>query len=276
MFEFFIGKCREFDWSTVFARDLGYGFGLIAPADQRDFLQVAQYGGMIVKFQDVFYFTVVLDDFVYLGIQSQVVSILRKYANAGGSYADVGCGDGFVTIQAARAVRCAHCVGYDFNPEVLDLGRMLYPEIDFRRWNPSNEPPPDEKYSVVTCLETLEHVPDLRSTLRSLLSITEHLLLLTVPVEVGPIGLAKFAAKVVMGRETLTAEHEGSKLDYFRTLLRGDSVSRFRVHPEDGHWKLHTGFDHREIHGILEALAVRFRTFTRGWNKFYLVHARQS
>lgn len=201
----------------------------------------------------------------------QVISVLRRQTGPGMSYADVGCGDGFVTAQIARALQCTPCVGYDFNEEVLNWGKKLYPEIDFRRWDFTSEAPPNEKYSLVTCLETLEHVSDLHGALKSLLSITQGLLLVTVPIETGAIGVAKFAGKVLLGRDTLTKEHEGSKLDYFRRLLRGDSISHFRQHPDNGHWKMHTGFDYRELDKLLREEGVPFEAKNRGWNRFYLV-----
>lgn len=175
----------------------------------------------------------------------QVIRTLKKFAVPGVTYADVGCGDGFVTTQIAMALQCSRCVGYDFNPEVLEFAQQRHPEIDFRRWNVVNEPPSSGKYSIVTCLETLEHVSDIRSALKKLVSIT------------------------ILGRETFSSEHEGSRFDYFRRLLSGQPISHFRKHPENGHWKLHTGFDYREIDRILQEEGFPLIACNYNWNRFY-------
>jgi len=201
----------------------------------------------------------------------QVIRLLQKVCPNVSTYADVGCGDGFVTSQIARELRVDRCVGYDFNSEVLELGKRRSSEIAFRRWNFTTEQPPDEKYFLVTCLETLEHVSNMRSAVKNLLAITEHCLLITVPVEIGPLGLAKFTAKTLLGRETFNSEHQGSKLDYFWSLLRGAPISQFRQNPENGHWKLHTGFDYRELDEILHKQQISFEGRTRGWNRFYVI-----
>jgi 2-polyprenyl-3-methyl-5-hydroxy-6-metoxy-1,4-benzoquinol methylase len=201
----------------------------------------------------------------------QIISVLQKQASPSDTYADVGCGDGFVTAKIAKALHCSRCDGYDFNSEVLDFGRQRYPEINFHRWNLAAEPVPAEKYSLVTCLETLEHVVDVRAAVRNLVSITERLLLITVPIEIGPIGFAKFTAKIMLGRETFTKEHEGSKSTYFWNLLRGAPISHFRKHPENGHWQLHTGFDYRELDKILGEERIAFQAQNRGWNRFYWI-----
>ena len=201
----------------------------------------------------------------------QAIRILKQVCPNVSSYADVGCGDGFVTSQIARELRVGHCVGYDFNPEVLELGKRRSPEIAFRRWNFTAEQPPDEKYFLVTCMETLEHVSDMSSAIKGLLSITESWLLITVPIEIGPLGVAKFTAKTLLGRETFNSEHRGSKFDYFRRLIRGAPISHFRQNPENGHWKLHTGFDYRELDDVFHKQQISFEVSNRGWNRFYVI-----
>jgi 2-polyprenyl-3-methyl-5-hydroxy-6-metoxy-1,4-benzoquinol methylase len=201
----------------------------------------------------------------------QIVRLLQELCPNVPSYADVGCGDGFVTAQIVRELQPKNCIAYDFNPEVLELGKQRFPEIAFCRWNFTADPPPAEKYSLVTCLETVEHVSEMRNAIKSLLSITEHYLLITVPIEIGPLGVAKFTAKAVLRRETFTSENQGSKFDYFRRLLSGAPISQFRKTPENGHWKLHTGFDYRELDALLRSESVSFQASNHGWNRFYVM-----
>jgi hypothetical protein len=101
------------------------------------------------------------------------------------------------------------------------------------------EGPPDAKFDLVTCMETLEHVLDVQFALKNLLAITGKVLYITVPVEIGPIGLAKFGAKVLLGKPVLNSEHRGSKSEYAIRLLRGGPVSQFRHPPPNtgiGHY----------------------------------------
>lgn len=201
----------------------------------------------------------------------QIVRLLKQVCANPSSYADVGCGDGFVTSQIARELRPQRCVGYDFNPEVLELGKQCSPEISFRYWNFATESLAGEKYELVTCLETLEHVSDMKGAVKNLLSITERYLLVTVPVEIGLLGLAKFSAKTLLGREIFSIEHQGSRLDYLCSLVSGAPISHFRRHPENGHWKLHTGFDYRELNDIFRCEKISFHDYNRVWNRFYVI-----
>src|SRR5262249_43536557 len=43
----------------------------------------------------------------------QVIRLLKQLCPDVSTYADVGCGDGFVTSQIARELQVGRCVGYD-------------------------------------------------------------------------------------------------------------------------------------------------------------------
>lgn len=206
----------------------------------------------------------------------KAIEVLKGLSPPGSTYADVGCGDGFVTSQIAGAIRAKDPIGYDFNDEALQIGERQFPSIRFRQWNLSAENPPAVKYDLVTCMESLEHVLDLRRSVENLIPIVGSHLLITVPIETGPIGLAKFSAKTILGKETFNGEHLGSRFDYFCRLLRGASVSQFRHNPIHGCWNLHTGFDYRELDNILREYKVKITIQNHGWNRFYIVncHAR--
>jgi 2-polyprenyl-3-methyl-5-hydroxy-6-metoxy-1,4-benzoquinol methylase len=201
----------------------------------------------------------------------QVVSRLRKIAPKGVTYADVGCGGGSITQQIVEAIRPSRAVGYDCNADLLRDAAKLFSEISFRCWNLTGKDVPAETYDLVTCLETLEHVEDLKSGLSNLLKLTAGRLLITVPIELGLLGMAKFAAKTVLGRQPLGAEHCGTSLEYVKALLRGGDISRFRVRSNNGFWVSHTGFDYRKIDNLLASQGVKFVATNRGWNRFYQI-----
>lgn len=131
-----------------------------------------------------------------------------------------------------------------------------------------------ETYDLVTCLETLEHIEDFQGALTNLLKITAGTLLVTVPIELGLLGAAKFATKAVLGRRPLGDEHSGSPSAYLKTLLAGGDISHFRVRSNGGHWVSHTGFDYRRIDAFLESRHVNFVARNRGWNRFYRISVR--
>lgn len=200
----------------------------------------------------------------------QVLRMLKQQCVPGMTFADVGCGDGFVTARIAAAMGFMNPAGYDFNPEVLQLAAIQFPSIRWQRWDLQDGPPP-EKYDVVTCIETLEHVVELERCVNNLMKLTKKLLLVTAPIEIGPVGVAKFLGKEVLRRPTFNAEHCGSKLTYLRELFSGGDVSRFRRHPHNDHWTLHTGFDYRNLDAVFRRAGVPVVMENRGWNRFYMV-----
>lgn len=203
-----------------------------------------------------------------------VLAELRRIESPGLRYADVGCGGGSITQRIVQTIRPSVAVGYDFNPELVALASAKFPNISFRLWSVSEKETPGDTYDLVTCLETLEHVEDLKSALKNLLKMTTNDLFLTVPVEIGPVGTAKFLTKRILGRETLTQEHTGSPLSYLKALVIGDDISKFRTKSTNGHWVHHTGFDYRRIDNFLVSRSVKFVARNRGWNRFYRISLR--
>jgi len=201
----------------------------------------------------------------------QILSEIRHLALKDVSYADVGCGGGAVTQRIVDVLRPVTAVGYDSNQVLVETANRFFTAISFRVASLTQTQWSGETYDLVTCLETLEHVADLEGALDNLLRMTTGTLLVTVPIETGLLGLAKFGAKVILGKKPLTDEHTGSRLSYVRALITGGDISRFRVRSRDGRWLSHSGFDYRQIDRLLESQRVNFVAKNRGWNRFYRV-----
>ena len=65
---------------------------------------------------------------------ARVSAVLAVVADGMGreTLLDIGCATGALTARIARQFGFSKAIGMDFVPEVLDLGRGSYPEIDFR------------------------------------------------------------------------------------------------------------------------------------------------
>jgi 2-polyprenyl-3-methyl-5-hydroxy-6-metoxy-1,4-benzoquinol methylase len=147
----------------------------------------------------------------------QVIAELKQLVRRECTYADVGCGGGFVSQRIVDAIQPRTAVGYDLNQDLIVNASKQFKRISFRVWDVSRTPPPSDKYELVTCLETLEHIGNLEFALDGLLAVTSGILFLTVPIEIGLFGTVKFAAKRLLRRQALGAEHSGFHNEYFKT-----------------------------------------------------------
>lgn len=100
------------------------------------------------------------------------------------------------------------------------------------------------------CLETLEHVGSYRHALRVIHNSVRPggWIVLSVPNEVGLIGLVKFLARPLLRRHPYGDFFTGVKevMDYTVTVATRGDLERFRTPPRPG-WGPHLGFDHRRM-----------------------------
>ena len=194
-------------------------------------------------------------------LRAIIAALKRGETPAVGSFADVGCSNGYVTAIVREQLRPARTVGFDHIEEHLARGRREHPEIEFRAID-LNRPLPTghETFDLVTCFETLEHVGRLDQAIANLLALTRPggMTLITVPIESGPRGLVKFLLKVGVFRYSLDElpSRPHRFLSYLGALVANRSIARFR--DERRGWGTHFGFDWREVERILKARDVRF------------------
>lgn len=163
---------------------------------------------------------------------------------------DWGCGDGWFLRALHERGIVAGGLGVDFDPEMLAAGRAADPELAFA--------PPDtldgvaDRFDLVTCFETLEHVPagEREAVVATLARVAAPgaTVVVSVPIEVGPVLLVKQAGRRLADRDGGYG-YEGYD---WRELVRVGVLADTRgITP--GNWHSHKGFDHRQLREVLGA-----------------------
>jgi SAM-dependent methyltransferase len=197
-------------------------------------------------------------------LRAIVAELERGGVRTSASFADVGCSNGYITALIRDALTPARTVGLDPVELNLERGRRAHPGIEFRTID-LNCPLPagHEAFDLVTCFETLEHVGRLEQAVANLLQLTRPggTLLITVPIESGPRGLAKFLIKVALRYPLTELPPRPHRFwAYLGALVRNDSLAPFRDE-RDG-WGTHFGFDWREVERVLIDRRAQFHA----WN----------
>lgn len=197
---------------------------------------------------------------------------LKGIDTAAVRYADFGCSNGYLTNVLTQRFHFESSYGFDNNLENLDIARDRYPNISFELFDLNILGRIPDKFDVIICPEVLEHVGNLGNALLNLLNSMKSktsVLIVTVPVEIGARGLAKFLLKRFVYGYSLDELSGPSTLDYIGALLKGSRMSSFRE-PRAG-WGTHFGFDHRDIDQILQRRAVNFTAVNNLTTRFYVI-----
>ena len=101
------------------------------------------------------------------------------------SLLDVGCGEGRFLWEVSKCFSDKRLAGIDLSERAVQYAKLLNPEIEFLCGDIAERTSGDEKFDVITLIETLEHVPPDRmagfvDALRRLLK-TDGTLLVSVP-----------------------------------------------------------------------------------------------
>lgn len=166
------------------------------------------------------------------------------------AYADFGCSNGYITDMVSRALGCDRTYGFDHSEDLLRKGRELHPHIRFERASLNAGFDAGLRFDFVTCFETLEHVSDIDAAVGVLFRHVKPggLCLISVPIEHGFIGGAKFLLRNTLYRDEFHAAVVPglSKRRYLWSALSRHRMSQFRS-PSPSGYAEHYGFDHRDV-----------------------------
>lgn len=164
----------------------------------------------------------------------EIQAVIRRESladNGNLTYADVGCGTGYLTGILAELLQPSEVCGFDHS-EHLEVARENFPSFRFE-FMQLDEPSDVGQFDLVTCFETLEHVGNTSIAIDNLLKTTKRggTLLITVPIEIGPVGLFKFLAKTLLYNyklDELPGRGAGLYFKYLLSLISYREISRFR------------------------------------------------
>ena len=205
----------------------------------------------------------------------KIISTLHSHIrdkNSLKNYGDFGCSNGFITNLVMKNLKPYNVYGYDHSIDNIKIAKNKYSKINFdyvdlNQSNISNFP----RFDLITCFETLEHVPDINIALQNLLKLSEEngIIFLSVPVEVGMIGILKFIIKMLYGYNL--NELNTTRLNYFTCLVGSRGISQFRSSKRDG-YGTHFGFDYNQVEKYLHSNDIAFESFTYFTTRFVIIN----
>jgi SAM-dependent methyltransferase len=189
------------------------------------------------------------------------------------TWADFGCSNGFIIEEISRLRTGAfdRIVGFDFDPPLIEQARARnIAGATFEMFNLNVVSPQAERFNLVTCFETLEHVGDMGSAVENLVAHLQPggVLLIAVPIETGLPGSLKFFGRLAARRNPYEKFFaDGRRIEYVLRLLTNRGLDGFRKPTSTGYGP-HLGFDYRTLlqlidqlyvqRGVLEGLEKRF------------------
>lgn len=185
-------------------------------------------------------------------LRAVVEAFERHVPPAAASWLDAGCSNGYIVaeIVARRPGRLRRIAGVDNTAELIESARARnIPGARFDVFDLNRVQPATERFDVVSCLETLEHVGHPANAVANLVARVDDggVLLLTVPNETGLPGLVKLAGRAAVRRNPYGDFFaDGGRARYVARLLLNRRVDGFR-RPNRAGYGPHLGFDYRTL-----------------------------
>jgi len=178
------------------------------------------------------------------------------------TWADFGCSNGFIPEEIVRTneFKFSKIVGYDHMESLLELARAKkIPHAEFKYFDMKEVSNVEERFDLVTCFETWEHVGNLENAFMNLFNHLNKkgIMIITVPNETGFIGLIKFLGRLAVRRNPYRDFFSNqSYFRYIKYLLRNDFIDSFRKPNQPGYGP-HLGFDYRKLEDYIKKFFIR-------------------
>jgi 2-polyprenyl-3-methyl-5-hydroxy-6-metoxy-1,4-benzoquinol methylase len=193
-----------------------------------------------------------------------------------GRLLDYGSGDG--TFLSLVASRFGSCVGADIAPDAVDDCRQrfaAFPNVRFCEIASLDRPEHRAAYDVVTCMEVLEHCPEpsFTNVLNSICRLVapDGRVIISVPIEVGPAFLLKYAVRTVAGWRGLSDYRHYERYpiaDALRMIFATGNTALDRPTYNEGDATIHShyGFNWRYVERRLREVLTVERTLFSPFN----------
>ncbi|MCW3012878.1 MAG: class SAM-dependent methyltransferase [Solirubrobacterales bacterium] len=101
------------------------------------------------------------------------------------SLLDVGCGEGVLVHEWAKAIAPGRVVGIDLEEPSIQAGwaQRQAPNLEYKVMHAENLPFADDEFDSASAIEVLEHVPDPAHTVAEMARVASRHLLVSVPRE---------------------------------------------------------------------------------------------
>ncbi|PJA52775.1 class I SAM-dependent methyltransferase [Candidatus Roizmanbacteria bacterium CG_4_9_14_3_um_filter_36_11] len=96
---------------------------------------------------------------------------------------DAGCGEGFTLYRFYKNKIGKQLLGIDFSSDAINLGKKLFPFINFRKANAYSLPYKNNSFDLVVCCEVLEHLVYPEKALTEIIRVSRKFCLFSVPNE---------------------------------------------------------------------------------------------
>lgn len=207
-----------------------------------------------------------------------------------GRLADFGCSNGFIlSVLQSEVFRRKgwRFFGFDRSERLLMLAEAKnLPNTEFHRFDLNVRSDAwRDRFDVVTCLETLEHVGNYRNAVLNLYEACKPggRIAISIPNERAFPGLVKYVARPLVRTRPYGDFFEGkSRLEYVWRLVSNSYIDSFRDPPSNG-WGPHLGFDskrfaeflHEDLAGSGKCRLLASEASASMFNHFYLLQKIQ-
>ena len=181
----------------------------------------------------------------------QIVHLVKNTLSLdNGEIGDFGCSNGFILAELKSKkiiTKGWKCYGLDHSEALLkmaasrNLHNTIFASVDLNtlqnEWL--------NKFDLVTCFETLEHVGSWKTALENLVLACKigGRIVISVPNEKGAPGIMKYLARKLVRKNPYGDFFEGkSEVEYFKALVLNKRIDVYRD-PSASGWGPHLGFD---------------------------------